>query len=577
MATRHAQYYMRLVYLEVENCLFAVPSHQFTHNSGFFAETLSSPPTGNDIGEGWHESCPLNLEGVSVSDFESLLKVLYPIASVPQTPVLSPEEWLSVLSLASKWLFVHPRKLAIDQLSAYAASCDPVQRVLLGRKHDVSAWIRSGYSELAHRKTSISTQEASQLGLETALTIFRLREAAIDYLGIKNLYADVQIEAAFAQELAEDDDAPDLSLDPPVSAVCDGAKEVPPAEKSQPIAEPKVASTKIEDLSGSCRLLANTSHSNSTPVRQAEVVFGVTTPLGSSSIPSVATSSRVYSASSTASFGIFPSSFYTQTLHEGGKVPRPPNAFILFRTDHARLHHNPLTRKARLRGKRPDGSPPITVSRRAADAWARLSDEERAHYARLAEIAKQRHAEMFPGYQYRPERKKARARAAAAAAVEAAAPKMVRTRARARAAAASPPPVPPAEVSPTPPRPLLPRMALPLVAASPLTAPQQQNAAPNPWSHLPPYLSPSPSESSLANWNGNAHLQLHAPPAVSYTHAPYAFGASYPWLPPLPTPPAFAFPDPSLQQMHWQTQTQAQEETIFAAYTHTSETDFLVG
>ena len=55
--------------------------------------------------------------------------------------------------------FLEARKLAIEQLALHAASCDAVERVLLGRTHDVSAWLRSGYNELARRPQPLTDEQ----------------------------------------------------------------------------------------------------------------------------------------------------------------------------------------------------------------------------------------------------------------------------------------------------------------------------------------------------------------------------------------------------------------------------------
>lgn len=42
------------------------------------------------------------------------------------------------------------------------------------------------------------------------------------------------------------------------------------------------------------------------------------------------------------------------------------------------------------------------ISRKAAEEWNKLSDEDRVPYRELAELAKQRHAETYPTYKYSP-------------------------------------------------------------------------------------------------------------------------------------------------------------------------------
>ncbi|KAF7306510.1 HMG box domain-containing protein [Mycena indigotica] len=78
--------------------------------------------------------------------------------------------------------------------------------------------------------------------------------------------------------------------------------------------------------------------------------------------------------------------------HSSTHIPRPPNQFICFRSDWwAKNKHRPdITRDHRQ------------ISRLAGIEWRALPDAERAKYAVKAEIAKQRHAKMFPQYHYKP-------------------------------------------------------------------------------------------------------------------------------------------------------------------------------
>ncbi|KAJ7019813.1 hypothetical protein C8F04DRAFT_878235, partial [Mycena alexandri] len=78
--------------------------------------------------------------------------------------------------------------------------------------------------------------------------------------------------------------------------------------------------------------------------------------------------------------------------------PRPPNSFIIFRTEYARLHRNHKSRARR------DSIKDLTrtLSGKAADAWRELPPKQKQHYQHLAELAKEKHALEFPNYQYRP-------------------------------------------------------------------------------------------------------------------------------------------------------------------------------
>ncbi|KAH9921395.1 high mobility group box domain-containing protein [Fomitopsis serialis] len=79
-------------------------------------------------------------------------------------------------------------------------------------------------------------------------------------------------------------------------------------------------------------------------------------------------------------------------------IPRPPNAFMLFRSE---LWAKEKIKSTVERDHR-------MISRMAGAAWNALPESERVPYRRLAELAKQRHAEAYPDYKYSPVFKKER-------------------------------------------------------------------------------------------------------------------------------------------------------------------------
>ncbi|KAF7308417.1 HMG box domain-containing protein [Mycena chlorophos] len=107
------------------------------------------------------------------------------------------------------------------------------------------------------------------------------------------------------------------------------------------------------------------------------------------------------SAGPGSSQGVFNSNTTSNPI-DNARVPRPRNAFIIFRTLYAKRFHSPETRKQRKGMSKGQNR---TVSGRAADAWAKLNDTERAYYHHLSEREKEAHLLQHPGYQYRPRRR----------------------------------------------------------------------------------------------------------------------------------------------------------------------------
>ncbi|KAF8264251.1 hypothetical protein EI94DRAFT_1806067 [Lactarius quietus] len=87
-------------------------------------------------------------------------------------------------------------------------------------------------------------------------------------------------------------------------------------------------------------------------------------------------------------------------LRDPDWVPRPRNAFIIFRCEYSRKHardpSDPSDRSSRC---------DKTLSKRAGEEWRRLSAAEREQYKVLAEQEKVTHARQNPDYRFKPMRR----------------------------------------------------------------------------------------------------------------------------------------------------------------------------
>ena len=96
----------------------------------------------------------------------------------------------------------------------------------------------------------------------------------------------------------------------------------------------------------------------------------------------------------------FPASGLTPLASREARPPRPPNAFILFRSD----------LWAREKQKEvPIGRSHQDFSRIAGHCWSELDSEEKARYQKLADHKKHLHALQYPGYRYTPITRRRRA------------------------------------------------------------------------------------------------------------------------------------------------------------------------
>jgi hypothetical protein len=89
-----------------------------------------------------------------------------------KVPLETFEEWSSVLHLASKWEFHVLRSLAIDRLGALAS---PVDKVDLGRKYEISFWLKEAYVALCERTAPLTLEEGRRISLEDVIKISQAR------------------------------------------------------------------------------------------------------------------------------------------------------------------------------------------------------------------------------------------------------------------------------------------------------------------------------------------------------------------------------------------------------------------
>ncbi len=79
------------------------------------------------------------------------------------------------------------------------------------------------------------------------------------------------------------------------------------------------------------------------------------------------------------------------------KAPRPPNAWIIYRSD--KVHQLPPLEPGQPRRAQAD------VSKMISSMWANESEQTRQEYERRAEEAKAAHALKYPGYRFKPMKK----------------------------------------------------------------------------------------------------------------------------------------------------------------------------
>ncbi|KAG1888405.1 hypothetical protein F4604DRAFT_1674745 [Suillus subluteus] len=181
---RHSEFYLQdeLSVFLVDGVLFRVHRFFLQRESDVFRTMFVCPPT-PDGPDGISDDKPIVLPEVTVAEFEGLLKFLYDgyashtyhRASSP-SPFSTAEEWVRLLSIATRYGMERIRARALHELE-YLPPLDPIQKIILARKHDVQEWLLPSYVVLCLRRQPLNVLEAVELGLETMVLIAVGREA----------------------------------------------------------------------------------------------------------------------------------------------------------------------------------------------------------------------------------------------------------------------------------------------------------------------------------------------------------------------------------------------------------------
>lgn len=89
---------------------------------------------------------------------------------------MSLDDWISLLGVSTKLLFLKLRKRSIVEISAQIEAVGPVESIVLATQHDVPEWYGPAYRELCRRNHPLDEFEAEQLGARATARIGRARE-----------------------------------------------------------------------------------------------------------------------------------------------------------------------------------------------------------------------------------------------------------------------------------------------------------------------------------------------------------------------------------------------------------------
>ncbi|KAI6040627.1 hypothetical protein EDC04DRAFT_1459879 [Pisolithus marmoratus] len=135
------------------------------------------PQGDSEMVEGQSDKNPVILQGVSKTEFESLLRALMDRQHGTQKrSKLDHNQWISVLKLSTMWEFNNLRNVAIQYLDVPSGPLGPVDKFALASKYEIKKWLLPALSALARRSEPISVEEGRCIGFENALKLAAVRE-----------------------------------------------------------------------------------------------------------------------------------------------------------------------------------------------------------------------------------------------------------------------------------------------------------------------------------------------------------------------------------------------------------------
>jgi len=150
-----------------------------TRHSSVFSDVFSMNPSNES--EGKRDDTPLILDGILCVDFERFMEAW--VRRNPGSYALhSPDEWKSVLALATRWEVEPLRALAMKHIETLPyTEFDAVDRILLSTQYDFNnSWAFPAYMHLCVRAQALDCSEITRLGPEKSAQISQIRERSMN-------------------------------------------------------------------------------------------------------------------------------------------------------------------------------------------------------------------------------------------------------------------------------------------------------------------------------------------------------------------------------------------------------------
>ncbi|CAE6436045.1 unnamed protein product, partial [Rhizoctonia solani] len=171
---RHPEFFFQdaLIAIQIENTLFNVHKYQLV-KSEVFSDMFNLPKVdGDESKEGFSPEHPIVMEGVTASDFEALLKVLYTSPTSGNQVIPGPIV-IPAFRLANMWNFAELRAYLLPFAERGLSEAD---KIVFARQFDIKEWLAPAHTRLCQREDHLTTEEARKLGVDSVLFISRMRE-----------------------------------------------------------------------------------------------------------------------------------------------------------------------------------------------------------------------------------------------------------------------------------------------------------------------------------------------------------------------------------------------------------------
>ena len=119
---------------------------------------------------------------------------------------LNLDEWMCVLKLINLWTLDSLRKKSVEESEKLFQEKSCIDKVLLGKKYNISKWLVEGYEELGRREKMVDDHERAMLGADSFASVVKLRERFLAHIVSK-------YDEAYTAGRYEEGDIEDYTVD----------------------------------------------------------------------------------------------------------------------------------------------------------------------------------------------------------------------------------------------------------------------------------------------------------------------------------------------------------------------------